>query len=264
MRLTFIFSLLLLVACQPEPPLRPTAVTPTPAPELLRIGLSDNAAAVADLIAPAYATETERAALQFIPANNAALWTALNGGRLEAILTHHIPEVCSCWFNPVAWDGLAIVVHPDNPLTHLSRAEAQAIFSGRQTNWPDGRPITLYSREQESDGRLLLNERVMAEQRLAITAVILSDDGAMATAVADDPQAIGYLMFGALDDSVKAVAIDNQPPTANAAAAQNYPLAVPLYFVSRQEPTGELRALLAWLQSPAGQARLGEKYGRIR
>jgi hypothetical protein len=263
-RFILILTFTLLVACQPEPPLRPTAVTPTPAPELLRIGLSDNAAAVADLIAPAYAAETERAALQLIPANNAALWTALNGGRLEAILTHHVPEICPCWFNPVAWDGLAVVVHPDNPLTNLSRAEAQAIFTGRQTTWPDGRPIALYSRERESNGRLLLNERVMAEQRLAITAVIVADDGAMVTAVANDPQAIGYLMFGALNDSVKAVSIDNQPPTPEAAVAQTYPLAAPLYFVSLEEPTGELRALLAWLQSPAGQARLGEKYGRIR
>jgi ABC-type phosphate transport system substrate-binding protein len=264
MRLTLIFSLLLLVACRSEPPPPPTAVTPTPAPELLRIGLSDNAAAVADLVAPAYAAETERAALQLIPANNAALWAELNAGRLEAILTHHVPEICPCWFNPVAWDSLALVVHPGNPLTNLSRGEAQAIFSGRQTTWPDGRPIALYSREREANSRLLLNDRVMAEQRLAITAVILPDDEAMITAVGSDPQAIGYLMLGGLNDSVKAVNIDNQPPTPEAAVAQNYPLAVPLYFVTRQEPTGELRAFLAWLQSPAGQARLGEKYGRIR
>ena len=264
MRVVLLFLLILLMGCQGAPPSPPPVVTPTPAPELLRLGISDNATAVADLVLPAYTAVTEQALLQFIPANNAALWAELNGGRLDAILTHHVPAICPCWFNPIAWDGLAIIVHPDNPISNLSRGEIQAIFSGRQGAWPDGRPITLFSRERDANARLLLNERVMAEQRLAITAVVLPDDGEMVAAVAGDPQAIGYLMFGALDDRVKPLTVDNQPATPAAAAAQDYPLATPLYFVAAQEPTGELRAFLAWLQSPAGQERLDEKYGQIR
>jgi len=264
MRVVLLFLLFLLVGCQGEPPPPPPAVTPTPAPELLRLGISDNATAVADLVLPAYAAVTQQALLQFIPANNAALWAELNAGRVDAILTHHVPAICPCWFNPVAWDGLTIIVHPDNPTSNLSRGEIQAIFSGRQGAWPDGRPITLFSRERDANSRLLLNERLMAEQRLAITAVVLPDDEEMVTAVAGDAQAIGYLMFGALDGRVKPLTVDNQPATPAAAAAQDYPLATPLYFVAPQEPAGELRTFLAWLQSPDGQERLGEKYGRIR
>ena len=56
-------------------------------------------------------------------------------------------------------------------------------------------------------------------------------------------------------------------PTPTTTADQSYPLTAPLYFVSADtaEPTGALRALLAWMQSDVGQEALtGGGYGRVR
>ena len=69
---------------------------------------------------------------------------------------------------------------------------------------------------------------------------------------------------------VVAVTVEGVAPTPNQAGSQMYPLTAPLYFVSLEEPAGpaapgsELRAFLAWLQSPAGQNVIGEKFGRVR
>lgn len=274
MRLRLIcFLLLLATACQAETVATPTAVPTMASPVTLRIGLTDSARSLANLVGAGYPLVNERAVIEFVPANNAALFTDLEAGLLDALLVHHIPDSGKHWFNPVALDGLVVVVHPDNPVSALdpsalSRGELQAIFSGRTMNWqriagPD-RPIVLISRERGSGARTIFNQRVLAEQRLAITALVEPDNRSLLAAVAAEPGAIGYAMMGNLSDEVRAVAVDGVKATTATTADQSYPLTVPLYFVAPAEPVGELRAFLAWLQSEQGQAILGEKYGRVR
>lgn len=255
---------LLLTGCQsPPPPTLPPA-TPDPTPVLLHIGLDEGAAALPTLL-PFLPTN-----IQFITSNNAALLDDLAAGQLDAILTHHIPPGDTHWFNPIALDGLAIIVHPDNPVTELTLAEVQAVFSGKIGNWSllggADSPIMLVSRERGSGARALFNERVMGAQRLAITAQVAGDQMQVLEKVAGDAAAIGYVMMGSMGDGVRPLILDGYAPTPNHTASQNYPLTVPLYFLNAtsDEPQGELRAFLAWLQSVEGQEMLGQIYGRVR
>jgi phosphate transport system substrate-binding protein len=171
--------------------------------------------------------------------------------------------------NPVALDGLVIVVHPNNPVQDLSLAEVQALFNGRITNWsalggPD-QPVNLVSREPGAGTRAILQQRVLAEQRISINALIQPDDSSLLAAVAADPLAVGYSMMGtAVIGEVKLLSIDGIVPTPATTADQSYPLTAPLYFLSPTEPQGELRAFLAWLQSDVGQGVIGVGYGRVR
>jgi hypothetical protein len=267
--------LLILAACQPQPAPLP-ANTPLPPPVVQQIGLSSSAAALAELVAEPFAEQSNLASPQFILANNATLFTDLIAGQLEAILVHHIPAGSPGWFNPVALDGLVIVVHPDNPVENLSLGEVQALFNGRITNWsalggPD-QPINLISREQGAGTRAILQQRVLAEQRISINALIQPDDRSLLAAVAADPLAVGYSMMGTAASrqdrgptaEVKLLSIDGIVPTPATTADQTYPLTAPLYFLSPTEPQGELRAFLAWLQSDDGQAAIGDWYGRVR
>jgi hypothetical protein len=262
------FLLLLLTACQAEPLPVPTAVPATPPPITLRVGITGSARSLAEVAGARYPLANERAVIAFVPGNNATLLADLDAGLLDAILIHHIPEDSSYWFNPVALDGLVVVVHAGNPLDGLSRAQAQAIFSGRTTNWQSAgghdQAIVLISRERGSGARAIFNERVLVEQRLAITAVIQPDNRSLLAAVAGEAGAIGYAMMGDLIGEVKALALDGVEPTPATTADQSYPLTVPLYFVAPAEPMGELRAFLAWLQSESGQSLLAGKYGRVR
>jgi phosphate transport system substrate-binding protein len=262
------FLLLLTTACRAQPLPAPTAVPTAPAAATLRIGLTDSARSLADVAGAGYLPANERAVIEFVPGNNAALFADLDAGLLDAILVHHIAESSNHWFNPVALDGLVIVVHAGNPLDVLSRGQAQAIFSGRIGNWqnvggPD-QPIVLMSRERGSGARTIFNERVLAEQRLAITAVIQPDNRSLLAAVAAEPGAVGYAMMGDLNHEVRALALDGLEATTATTGDQTYPLTIPLYFVAHAEPGGELRAFLAWLQSESGQSLLGGKYGRVR
>ncbi len=257
--------LLSLAACQAEPA-PPPAITPSPPVTLLRIGIDSSAAALADLVASASSNPVSP---QFVPANNNSLLADLTTGQLPAILVHHISVGSPGWFNPVALDGLVFVVHPDNPVQNLSLGEVQAVFNGRISNWstlggPD-QTINLVSREQGAGTRAILQQRVLAEQRISINALIQPDDQALLAAVAADSAAIGYSMMGtAVFANVNMLTIDDIAPTPATTADQTYPLTAPLYFLSPTEPQGDLRAFLAWLQSDDGQGVIGERYGRVR
>ena len=259
---------LFITACR-SPITPPPIFTPAPPAPPLRIGLASSAAALSDLVTGPYTDQTDRAAPQFVLANNATLFADLAGGHLDAILVHHIPETSVAWFNPVALDGLALVVHPDNPVQELNLGQVGTIFNGRITHWSDinglDQPITLVSRESGAGTRLIFQQRLMAEQRLSINALIQADDQALLDVIAADPAAIGYTMMGtALAADVKLLVIEGIAPAPAQTAAQQYPLSVPLYFVAPAEPEGDLRAFLAWLQSDDGQGVIGERYGRVK
>jgi len=258
---------LLLTACQKTAP--PPTLRITPPAQILRIGLAASAAPFADLVSDRYAATTERASLQFVAGNSETIWADLENGRLDAIFVHHIPAASQNWFNPVALDGLTILVHPDNPVEALSLAEAQALFNGRIPNWQEvggaNQPVTIISREAGSGALTLLNQMVLVDQRLNINARIAPTNQLMLELVSDEPHAIGFSMMGQTAN-VKRLTIEGVKPAPDTATRQIYPLTTPLYFVHRDptEPEGELRAFLAWLQSEAGQGVIGEQYGRVR
>ena len=274
--LALLTLILLAVACRGTESPAPQAATATPPPVMLNVGVSSSAVAFAELVGQPYAGQAGHAVINFVAGNNATLFQDLAAGELDAILVQHIPTSSDYWFNPVAMDALTIVVHPDNDVRALTRPQIQAIYNGRVDNWADvggtDSPIILVGRESGAGTRAIFNQRIMAEQRTSINAVVQSGNDPLLEAVASDPAAIGYTMMGAIAEreNVAAVAVDGVPPTPNEAGTQMYPLAVPLYFVAPEEPAGpatagsELRAFLAWLQSPDGQNVIDENYGRVR
>ncbi len=259
-----------IAACSAEPA-PPPALPANTSPVLLQIGVTSSASAIIPLVEAAYVPENPQVELQFVVANSTALTNDLANGLLDAVLLHHIPEDNRQYFNPVALDGLVIIAHSDNPVQTLTSAEIQAIFNGRLTNWQSvggfDQEIVLLSREQGSGLRTLLRQHIMAEQRISPNALLQTGNEAMLTAVANDPAAVGYSsMSSASQSPVKMLQIDGRSATSTTTTDQSYPLTTPLYFLAatEDEPTGELRAFLAWLQSDAGQGVIEGIYGRVR
>lgn len=262
---------LTVVSCTPSP--APSPALPTkPAPTVLKIGVASSATAILPLINEAYAPQAAQASIQFVVANNATLFADLDNNFLDAILVYHIPPENGRYFNPIALDGLVIIAHPNNSVIDLTTAEVQAIFSGRLTNWQAvggaDMPIMLLSREPEAGLHTLLRQQIMAEQPISPNALLQTGNEAMVTAVANNPAAIGISSMSgvAANNLVKMLTVDGRSATPITTASQEYPLTTPLYFVAAtvQEPTGELRNFLAWLQSDDGQVQIGQIYGRIR
>lgn len=261
-----IFSLGSLTACQ-TPDTLPPKVTVTAASAPLRIGLSDCAIEFGHLVDRDLPQNMSHAEIQFIQGNDRTLLEDLEEGFLDAALVYYIPDKEEHWFNPVALDGLVFIVHPDNSTLDIGLAEAKALFSGSVLDWSTiGGPeleVKLISREPGAGARIILEERLMAELPIAGSSLIAPSGESLQSIVVQEPGAIGFSTMGSAED-MKVLSIEGVTAIPANTSDQSYPLTAPLYFVSSGEPDGELRGFLAWLQSPEGQATIGEKYGQVR
>ena len=163
----------------------------------------------------------------------------------------------------VARDGLAVVVHPTNPVRGLKIAEVQQIFSGDLLDWrplggPD-RPVTVVTREEGSGTRGAFQEMVMGKVRIFRGAITEDSNGTVREIVARDPAAIGFLSLGLVNDQVRALALDGV--AANDANIRNksYRLVRPFLFLSRGEPTGLARQFVDFVLSDEGQALIAKE-----
>ncbi len=167
---------------------------------------------------------------------------------------------------PFAIDGVAVVVNPANPVSQLSSAQVQAIYAGQARNWKDfggpDRPINLITRDEASGTREVFAAKILKEAAPAPQANVVSSNGAVKTAVARDPNAIGYIGIGHVDGSVKAVSLDGIAPTQAAARDGSYKLTRNLYFNTKGAPSPLVAAFFDYLYGPEG-ARIITKAGYI-
>ena len=169
----------------------------------------------------------------------------------------------------VALDGLAVVVHPDNPVSQLTMDQLGAIFSGALTSWKEvggaDLPIVVLSREVNSGTHVYFKEHVLrhnskeSQVEFAANALMLSSSQAIADEVAQNTGAIGYFGMGYISPKEKALAIAmtaDAPyvqPTIENVIDQTYPISRPLLMVTRGQPLGSVAEFINFVLSPAGQ-----------
>jgi len=177
-------------------------------------------------------------------------------------------EAKRLWWTAIAQDGIALVVHPQNAVGDLTMPQARDIFFGRVLDWEEigGIPgeIVVVSREDGSGTRQVFEERVMGDKRVTLTAIVMPSSEAVVEYVARHPTAIGYVSMGHLSPQVKALPVEGVSPTPEDIQSGAYPLTRPLYLLTGQEPTGEVKAFIEFALSPAGQAVVEQRYGRLR
>ena len=165
----------------------------------------------------------------------------------------------------LARDGIAIITHPSNTCTGLTKEQVQDIFAGTITNWSqvggENKDIYVVAREEGSGTRTAFEEMVMGKELIKSDAILLPFNGAIITAVSSAPQAIGFISFGYIKDSVKTVAIDGIAGTTENAKNGTYPIIRPLYFLTKNQPTGLVKDFIDFCLGPEGQAIVaGEGY----
>ncbi len=160
--------------------------------------------------------------------------------------------------NQIALDVLAIVVHPTNPVSNLTREQLRDIYLGKITNWQDlggpDRAIQVIVRDTNSGTRGAFDEIVLEKQapqaprqRSAFTA------GDVAALVTADPQAIGYVGFGNLEPSLKLLTIDEVRPTNDTARSGAYKLVRPLLLLTGPLTQPLAQTYIDFVLSMAGQ-----------
>lgn len=158
----------------------------------------------------------------------------------------------------IARDGIAIVANADVTVSDLTVEQVRDIFSGKITNWKDlggeDQNIIVVSREEGSGTRGAFEELVMGKDALITASAILQpSNGSIRTTVSTTPYSIGYMSFGYLDDTIKAISIGGIAPTEPNAADGSYPIVRPLNMLTNGEPTGAVKAFLDFILSDAGQ-----------
>lgn len=189
---------------------------------------------------------------------------------------------------PVGLDGIAVVVHTDNPVEALTLAQVRDLFRGRALNWEQvggaARDVLLVSREGGSATRDLFEERVMDEDRVALTAVVMSTSSNVVEYVAAHRDAIGYVTpaylsqigmppaadgetpsdTGTAERTVKSVSVEGRVPFDADLVNHQYPLARALYLLIRQSGDPTIREIVDFVLSEDGQAIIARHHVPIR
>jgi phosphate transport system substrate-binding protein len=163
----------------------------------------------------------------------------------------------------VARDAIAVVVHPDNPIEHLTLEQIGKIYTGKITNWSEvgsyDRPIVLLSRESNSGTYVYFVENVVRvglgddEALFSPDTLLMPSSEGISAEVRQNRNAIGYdgLGYVAPDQKVVAVGVSSQGPfvmpSVETVNDGSYPISRPLYMYTAGEPTGEIKAYLDWV-----------------
>ena len=168
-----------------------------------------------------------------------------------------------------ALDGIAVVVHPNNPVKQLTLEQLAKIFTGVIRNWRDvGGPdqeIVLLSREVNSGTHVYFKEHVLGSvtngpKEFAPEALLLPSSQAIADEVASNPAAIGYYGMGYQNpkNAVMAIARTDKdpyiPPSEETVRSGAYPISRPLLLYSRGDLKGAVKAFVEFALSSQGQA----------
>ena len=137
----------------------------------------------------------------------------------------------------LAYDGIAIIVHPDNPLSDLSIEQIAQLYTGEITNWKDvggnDAQVVLIGREAASGTRdgfeSITGTKDKCQYRQELTST-----GDVITAVSQNPDAIGYASLASIKDSVKALNVDGVTPSEASVKDGSYKVQRPFVLVTME------------------------------
>ena len=154
---------------------------------------------------------------------------ALKNAEKEAGLTETV----------LAYDGIAMIVNPANPVEDLSLEQIADIYTGKITNWSEvggnDSQIVLIGREAGSGTRGGFEEIVGVVDACQYRQE-LSSTGDVITTVAQNPDAIGYASLAAVKDTVKALKVAGVTPTEATVKDGTYTIQRPFVLATK---TGE-------------------------
>lgn len=138
----------------------------------------------------------------------------------------------------LAYDGIAIIVNPENTVEDLTVEQIASIYTGEVTNWSevggaDGE-IVLIGREAGSGTRDGF-ESITGTKDACKYRQELTSTGDVITTVANNPNAIGYASLASVKDTVKALKVGGVTPTEDTVKDGTYLIQRPFVFVTKAD-----------------------------
>jgi phosphate transport system substrate-binding protein len=162
----------------------------------------------------------------------------------------------------IAMDALAVVVHPDNKVSQLTRQQLEDIFTGKITNWKqvggEDRRIIVYSRETSSGTYEFFKEQVLKNKNYKASVLSMPATGAIIQSIKQTKGAIGYVGLAYLNSEVKAIKVSYDgknfvAPTLEASKNGTYPIVRPLLYYYDIRKSKAVTPFLNFVLSKEGQ-----------
>jgi phosphate transport system substrate-binding protein len=158
------------------------------------------------------------------------------------------------WFaTPLSEDGIVVVVHPDLGVRDLSIDELAAIFTGRMSSWDSladtDLPIQPVISLPGDEVRAAFQSTVMNGQRFTNNALLGPTPAAVLQLVDENEGAIGFLPYSAIGEKVRPIRVEGTLPGKATIRDGRYPLPITILAIAPQEPSGDVRSWLVWIQS---------------
>lgn len=162
----------------------------------------------------------------------------------------------------VAYDALAVVINPSNPINRLTREQLEGIFRGRITNWKQlggqDLKIIVYSRETSSGTYEFFKESVLEEKNYVSHTLSMPATGAVIQSVSQTKGAIGYVGLAYINKRIKTIAVSYNnksfaQPTVENAKKKLYPIIRPLYYYYNSKDKKKVTPLINYILSYEGQ-----------
>lgn len=172
----------------------------------------------------------------------------------------------------IAYDALAIVVHPSNTVANLTREQLEGIFTGKIRNWKEvggtDLKIVAYSRETSSGTYEFFKESVLKNKNYMSGILSMPATGAIIQSVGQTKGAIGYVGLAYLNKEVKPIHVSYdggrsyvEPSLANA-KNKTYPVVRPLFYYYETKNASGVKPFIDYVLSPEGQQTV-KKVGYI-
>ncbi len=162
-----------------------------------------------------------------------------------------------------AIDGVAAVTNPKNEVKALSTQQLQDIFSGKIASWKEvggqDSAINVYTRDTASGTRSVFWKKALKKSGITAKANVVVSNGAMKTAVNNDPYSIGYVSVGFIDAGVAPLSLDGIAPTMDAVKSGQYKVARGLFSNTKGEAKELAKKFIDYLMGPDGQALAAAK-----
>lgn len=158
----------------------------------------------------------------------------------------------------VAYDGIAVVLNANNPVTTLTKRQVEQIFAGDITDWSavGGTPgaISIYTRNTSSGTYSDFKDLAMKKRDYAGSSQKMAGNEQIVSEVAKNPSGIGYCGLAYMNEpGVKVASIEGAVPSKASVLAKKYPYARPTFYYTNGEPTGEAAKFVDFTLSDAGQ-----------
>lgn len=164
---------------------------------------------------------------------------------------------------PVAIDMIVPVVNPSNPVKNLTMDQLKGIYDGSIINWKQlggkDENIVVISRDTSSGTYEIWHEKVMKKRDVSRSALLQASNGAIVSAVAGNPKAIGYIGYGYIDRTVKALTVSGVEPVLENGKTGKFPVSRKLYmYVDEKKVSAETQKFLDYILSADGQKLVTE------